>query len=558
MIDRSRFLLVLGAFMMVFLVPSAGAATAPGMSEEAADEQELSAPVVVDGISLFRVRGVSAFPADKRASRIANRIVALAADPAFVTETIRIEEQGDATVIMAGAQLVMGIYDADTRLEDMESSALAAAIRLRVIEAIEMWRHDRSPERLQRHGLVTLGYTLALVLALWAVARLFRWLRKLNELRVRRRIRDIQIAGLRIFGAQQIAGMVTGLLTMLWVILVVGMLHAYTSSVLVLFPWTRAFAGGLIDLVMDPLRTIGLGLVGSIPDLVFLALIIFIARYILKLIKLYFHSLAEGSLELKDFDPDWALPTYRLVRLLLIAFTMIVAYPYIPGSGSEAFKGISIFVGVVFSLGSSSIISNMIAGYMMTYRRAFKVGDRVLINGNLGDVSDVRMLVTYLRTPKNEIVAVPNSEILNGDVVNYSALAKKEGLILHTTVGIGYETPWRQVEAMLLEAADRTPKLLKEPRPFVLQKTLGDFCITYEINAHSNDEHTQAQQYTQLHRNILDIFNEYGVQIMTPAYEGDPEVPKVVPKEQWFPAPAQAPQAPTGSPGITAATAEVV
>jgi small-conductance mechanosensitive channel len=177
----------------------------------------------------------------------------------------------------------------------------------------------------------------------------------------------------------------------------------------------------------------------------------------------------------------------------------------------------------------------------------FKTGDVVQINDHLGAVEQVRMLVTYLRTPKNEIVAIPNSEILNGEVVNYSVLAKREGLILHTTVGIGYETPWRQVEAMLLEAAARTPHLLPEPGPFVLQRALGDFCVTYELNVYTEDARGQLQRYTDLHRNILDVFNEYGVQIMTPAYERDPEQPKVVPKDQWFLAPAQPPASAPGS-----------
>jgi small-conductance mechanosensitive channel len=177
----------------------------------------------------------------------------------------------------------------------------------------------------------------------------------------------------------------------------------------------------------------------------------------------------------------------------------------------------------------------------MTYRRVFKVGDRVKIGEFTGDVEQVRTLVTYLRTLKNEYVAIPNSKIIDSEVVNYSTLSGTAGLILHTTVGIGYETPWRQVEAMLLEAAARTPNLLREPPPFILQKLLGDFCVTYEINAYSATAHGMNRIYTDLHRNILDVFNEYGVQIMTPAYEGDTEQPKVVPREQWYAAPASPP-----------------
>jgi small-conductance mechanosensitive channel len=205
---------------------------------------------------------------------------------------------------------------------------------------------------------------------------------------------------------------------------------------------------------------------------------------------------------------------------------VVVAYPYIPGSRSAAFQGVSIFIGVIFSLGSSSLIANLIAGYSMTYRRAFRVGDRIQVGDVTGDVMESGLMVTRIRTVKNEEVVVPNSTILSNHIVNYSTLAKQEGLILYTTVGIGYETPWRQVEAMLIMAAERTPGLRKEPPPFVRQTNLGDFCVTYEINAHCDDPQAMARLYTDLHRNILDVFNEYGVQIMTPAYESDPEQPR--------------------------------
>jgi small-conductance mechanosensitive channel len=190
-------------------------------------------------------------------------------------------------------------------------------------------------------------------------------------------------------------------------------------------------------------------------------------------------------------------------------------------------------------LGSSSVIANLMAGYTMIYRRAFKEGDRISIDNVTGDVIERRLMVTHLRTVKNEEIVVPNSTIINSNIINYSTLAGTRGLILHTTVGIGYETPWRQVEAMLLLAAERTPGLLKEPPPFVLQKSLGDFAVTYELNAYCGDAHAMPQLYTAMHQNILDLFNEHGVQIMTPAYEGDPETPKVVPKDQWYQAPAK-------------------
>jgi small-conductance mechanosensitive channel len=246
----------------------------------------------------------------------------------------------------------------------------------------------------------------------------------------------------------------------------------------------------------------------------------------------------DGSLTLPGFDADIAQQTDRIVRLLVFASALVIAYPHIPGSGSEAFKGISLLFGVIFSLGSTSVIGNLLAGQTLAFRRTFKVGDRVKIGEHIGDVAQMRLLTTYVRSPKNELIVIPNQLIINGEVVNYSTLAREEGVILHSVVGIGYETPWRQVEAMLLEAAARTPGLLREPPPFVLQKVLGTFAVDYEINAYCDNPQAMFPLYSVLHRNILDLFNEHGVQIMTPAYEGDPAEPKVVPRDQWFAAPA--------------------
>jgi small-conductance mechanosensitive channel len=316
---------------------------------------------------------------------------------------------------------------------------------------------------------------------------------------------------------------------------------------LALFPATRGFAASLFHVIVAPLVTLGNGLVAEIPNLVFLAILVLLTRYVLKTLKLFFAAVEAGTVTLSGFEAEWSMPTYKIVRILVVAFAVVVAYPYIPGSGSEAFKGVSLFLGVIFSLGSSSIIANTIAGYSMTYRRAFRVGDRIKVGDIVGDVTEVRLQVTHVRTPKNEEVVVPNSVILGGSVTNYSTLARSDGLILHTTVGIGYETPWRQVEAMLVEAAGRTPSLLRSPAPFVLQKSLGDFAVNYELNAYCDQPSAMARIYTELHRNILDVFNEYGVAIMTPAYEADPEQPKLVPKDQWYAAPAKPPEGAAGA-----------
>jgi small-conductance mechanosensitive channel len=315
--------------------------------------------------------------------------------------------------------------------------------------------------------------------------------------------------------------------------------YMYLNLVLGLYPWTKALARRLLAVFLDPLNTMGTAVLDTLPNLAFLAILIVVTRYGLKGVRLFFVGIDHGTVTLAGFEREWAMPTYRIIRLLGIAFALVVAYPYIPGSQSDAFKGISIFLGVIFSLGSSSFIGNMIAGYTMTYRRAYKLGDHIRVNDIEGDVVEMRLLVTHLRTVKNEEIVVPNSVILNSHVINYTTLARSHGLILHTTVGIGYEVPWRQVEAILRMAAERTPGLLNKPQPFVLQKSLDDFAVTYELNAYTDNPQATPQLYTALHQNILDLFNEHGVQIMTPAYQGDPDAPKMVPKDQWFAAPAK-------------------
>jgi small-conductance mechanosensitive channel len=521
----------------------AGAAPAPASNAEEIDEVVV-APVIVDGLTVLRVRGIASFPAEKRADLIAARIRALAEDRRFSESALRTEEAGNATRILAGEQLVLTITEADAQLERLDRHTLAGATLARIGEAIRDYRRDRGAESLARSGLFALAATVALALLLWIGTRAKRRLDAFLEQRIKGRLAGLEAKSLRIVNAAQLWRMLHGLRSLLWTGTVLMAIVLYLNFLLQLFPWTRWFGLRLFALLMDPLRTLGQGLLAAIPDLVILAILVVAFRYVLKALRLLFAALAEGSLAPHGFERDWAWPTYRLVRLLVLALAVVVAYPYIPGSDSEAFKGVSILLGVIFSLGSSSVIGNVIAGYTMTYRRAFHVGDRVRINEHLGDVVEMRLLVTHVRTPKNEEIVIPNSLILNSSVVNYSTLAREGRLILYTTVGIGYETPWRQVEAMLLQAAERTAGLLKEPKPFVLQKALGDYAVTYEINVYCGDAQAMYPLYTQLHRNILDVFNEYGVQIMTPSYVADPGQPKIVPKDQWYaaPAPVKAPR----------------
>ncbi len=534
------------AFALSASVPALGQdAEQAGDASRATQEAEVEtrqAPVVIDGETLFSLRGVSAYPAERRAREIEGRIRALAANRRLPSPSLTLDDQPGMTRILADGQHLLSVLDEDARLEAVDRRTLAQVYRTRIAEAVEAYRSARQPRLLWRHALYALGATLALLVVGYVGRRVVGVLRRGLDRRYRTRVQDVQIQAFQILTAERIWWFLAKLLNLASAVAVVAMVYVYLEYVLGLFPWTRGLSRGLLTIAIDPVRTIAAGLIAVIPKLVFLAILFLVTRFLLRLVRLFFDHVSSGTVTLRDFDPEWAWPTYRLVRLLVIAFAVVVAYPYIPGSGTDAFKGISLFIGIIFSLGSSSLIGNIVAGYSMTYRRAFKVGDRVRIGEHIGDVERMRLLVTHLRTPKNEEVVVPNSVILGAEVINYNSMSREGGLILHTTVGIGYETPWRQVEAMLIEAAERTPGLRREPAPFVLQTALGDFCVTYEINVYCDTPQAMMLLYTELHRNVLDVFNEYGVQIMTPAYEGDPDQPKLVPKEHWYAAPAQPPQ----------------
>ena len=497
-----------------------------------------TAAVEVDGEVLFRVRGIEARPAAARAADIAARIEALAADHSFHPETLRLEEHGELSDIVGGSLVVMRLGDADAEIEGVGRALLASAYVERIRRAIVEYREARTSDRLAVNSVRAVA---AVVIAV-ALFALLLWLLRRGEARLQRafdrRVEAIASESRRILRLERFWRTLRGTLGVVRVVAILLIALFLLEYVLAQFPWTRGAGKHLFEYVSGPLAIVAQGLVTAIPRLVLLTILFYVTRYGLSLARLYFEAVQGGTIRLRNFEPEWALPAFNLVRVAVIAFALVIAYPLIPGSDSDAFKGLSILAGVMLSFASTSALANVVAGYMIVFRRAFRVGDWVKIGDIYGGVTEMRLQATHIRTVKNEEVIIPNSSILGSEVMNYSKPAREGKLILHTEVGIGYETPWRQVEALLIEAANRTPGLLKEPPPYALQLKLGDFAVTYQINAYTDRAEGMALTYSELHRNILDQFNEHGVQIMTPAYEGDPESPKVVAKEQWFTAPA--------------------
>ena len=525
---------------IVLVHPSAAVDLRANQTPDAIGEPSQIASVMLDGQALFKVRGATAYPAEQRAGAIRDRLEAIASNQALALDTLRVEEAPDRSIVKLSEVMVVTVFDVDAEIEGISRQLLAELYRNHIKEAIAKYRHDRNPRVLTLHIFYALGATAVFALLVFLIARVFRQLDRFVEQRYRARLEGMRVKAFRVVEAERLWEGVRASQRMLRTVLMLLLVFIYSQFVLGLFPWTSPLSQQLLSLFIDPLYTMGLAIVDAVPSLIFLCVLTVVVRYGLKILKLYFAEVGRGAICLSGFDPDWAMPTFRILRLLVIAFAVVVAYPYVPGSHSEAFKGVSILLGVIFSLGSSSAIANFIAGYTMIYRGVFKVGDRIKINDVIGDVTEMRLQVTHLRSEKNEEITIPNSAVMNSIVTNFSRLARERGLILHTIVGIGYETPWRQVEAMLLEAAVRTPGLLREPPPFVLQRSLDDFAVKYELNVYCDQPQQSLELYAALHRRILDLFNEHGVQIMTPMYRTDPDSPKVVPKDQWFAPPGQA------------------
>jgi len=354
---------------------------------------------------------------------------------------------------------------------------------------------------------------------LWMVlGRISSWFeRKIDEW-CGTRFHGLNIQRQRIFTEQEVASLLHGVNTWLRRLIKALLVLAFFNVVFVFFEWSRAMAMAAISGVVVTLENMLLAVVEYLPDLLVVVIIVLLARFLIHLLKLVFDGLGARRINLPGFYPEWAGTSYGLVRILVIALTIIIVFPYLPGSSSPAFQGVSIFLGVLLSLGSTSAVANVVSGIVITYTRAFRIGDRVKISDTEGDVIERSAFVTRIRTPKNVEVSIPNASVLNNHVINYSAMAKTGGLTLHTKLSIGYDVPWAKVHELLKRAAAKTEGVESEPAPFVLQTALNDFYVEYELNATTHEPQRKPQIYSDLHGNILTAFAEAGVEILSPHY----------------------------------------
>ncbi|GMV06906.1 MAG: mechanosensitive ion channel protein MscS [Gemmatimonadota bacterium] len=477
-----------------------------------------SAVLVFRGDTLGWLYGaLGPFSVAQRAEGVVERLRELRAQGVSPDSVAVVDLEGRLEV-WAGGRAVLAVTAADTvgqgRPLAASADSLAAAVRAGLGGA--------TLTRNLRDLLLGLLWTALATAALYGLFRVMAvWYPRLY-----RRIRDIQedkLPSLRFQKLEILSGAKIEAAILLFArssrLVVTGLLlFLYFPLVFSFFPPTRTLAQRIFALAWEPASLALDAVVGYLPNLFYIAVILVLTHYGLRLIRVIFTAVANETIHLPGFYPDWALPTFSLVRVLGLAFAVILVWPYLPNSDSLAFKGVAGFLGLLLTFGSAGAVSNVVGGVVMIYMRPFQIGDRVRIADTVGDVVERGMLVTRLRTPKNVEVTIPNSMVLGSYIVNYSATAQDGGVILHTTVTLGYDLDWRKVHEAMKEAARRTPGILADPGPFVLQTALGDYAVSYELNAYTDEPERMAGIYSGLHENLQDALAEAGIEILSPVY----------------------------------------
>ena len=491
-------------------------------------------------VFVFRVPLGASTPAE-RAERAAERIVRLAEQRTRDTVTLRPVPQG--ILIGVGDTGIFVVTPADVDVSSgatLESVSAAAAQGLRVVLAAEI--EQRSFLQILRSILLAVFATGIFMLVVRGLVLVRRWsMRRLPDPNDPA-LPSMKLRGFTILSAHQLLLFLRRLVDL--VIWAAGLFVAYLwlAFVLTRFAYSRPWGDALGEYLVVTITGFALSALRAIPDLFVVVLIVIVTRWFARLIDAFFLAVEKGDVDVPWIHTETATPTRRIVVALLWLFAVVIAYEYLPGSDSDAFKGVSVFAGLIITLGSTGIVTQAMSGLVLMYSRALKPGDYVRIGDAEGVVTTLGMLSTKLRTNKREELTLPNAVVVTTTIKNYSRLCADEGVIIHTSVTIGYDTPWRQVQALLIMAAGRTSGLRPSPPPFVQQTALADFYVEYQLNAYLREPERRMAVLSELHANIVDCFNEYGVQIMSPNYESDPDAPKLVPKDHWYAAPATSSQ----------------
>ena len=476
-------------------------------------------PVVADGDTLFYLytkRG--GYTPQQRAQMTGSAIEELGRRFNLRPDSVSVDHSDIVSDLMYGNKVLLSLTDQDALWEGVSRDSLANERRQNVVDKLHEMKAEHGIWRMAKRIL----YFVLVIVGQYFLFRLTNWLFRKLKVRILRlkdtKIKPVSIQGYELLDAQKQANLLVFLASVGRYILMGLQLLFTVPLIFIIFPQTEGLAYRLLGYIWNPIRGIFVGIIDYIPKLFTIIVIWYAVKYLVRFVLYLAREVEGGRLKINGFYPDCAMPTFHIIRFLLYAFMIAMIYPYLPGSNSGVFQGISVFVGLIVSLGSSTVIGNIIAGLVITYMRPFKIGDRIQLNDTTGNIIEKTPLVTRIRTPKNEVVTVPNSFVMSSHTVNYSTSAREYGLIIHSEVSIGYDIPWRKVNELLIDAALNTPGVVDDPRPFVLETSLSDWYPVYQVNAYIKEADKMPQIYSNLHQNIQDKFNEAGIEIMSPHY----------------------------------------
>ncbi|MDB9404931.1 mechanosensitive ion channel family protein [Microcystis sp. CS-574] len=513
------FVIFVVVLLLTLTSPLLGIAQNPTQPENKID----GFPVMLDGKTLFFIRrGVSSFSAEERANAITRRIERIAQNDSIPVENLTIKQIPDdnSLYLSVDQEVILTVTERDAKAYRSTPEVLAQQALQKIQVAIAQYRQDRKPEQLLKNIIYTVIASFAFLIISFAVikisGKLFPFIRRLIESLTP----GIQIGNVEIISSSNISFFWLRVLRIIRLLVLFLLLFNYATFVLRLFPWTRVFGESILGYFSQSLELVLSSIGQYLPNAFIIAIIIFITYYLIGLIKPFFTAIERGNLVIPGFYTDWAKPTYNILLVIIIAIAAIVAFPYLPGFDSPAFRGVSVFLGLLLSLGSTSAIANVIGGIILIYTRAFRIGDHIQVGDVIGDLIEKNFLVIRICTPTNKIITIPNSSLLSSNVINFSISSRElnRNLIIQTTITLGYDLPWRKAHKTLIEAAIETEHILKEPAPFVLQTSLDNFYISYQLNAYTNQPNLMVIIYSELHQNIQDKCNEAGIEILSPSY----------------------------------------
>jgi len=477
-------------------------------------------PVMLFHQKLFDVySGLGPFSAKDRAVEAQENIGELYNKKIYLKDSLKIQRNQEYLNIMYQNDVITSVSQEDALWENVPQDSLANRYLHAIGKSIEDNRSSHQLENTALRWLMTLGIVLAFFTLLKLSRKLFRFLiRKIVERTTSGTPKSLKFKNYEILSPRKLRIVLVRILKWMHLLVFFILIGLAVSLIFSIFPATEHWAYQFLHFITVPLKDVFHSLVNYIPNLFRIIVILIIGRYADKLLRYFSIEIQRGNLKINGFHEDWAKPTYNLLRICLIAFAVIMIFPYLPGSDTSAFRGISVFFGVLLSLGSSSAIANTIAGFIITYMRPFQVGDWIKVNNMIGEVIEKTALVTRLRTINNEDITVPNSMILTNETINFSSSSPEKGLIVNAEIYVKYNVPFNVVNELLIKAALETNGIIAVPKPYVFKNVLKETSVLYQLNAYTVTPQRMYFIKSDLNENILKVFSEAGIDLVTPLY----------------------------------------